>query len=115
MVRSDAREYRKRLIESKSAGGDWLPDLSYVEEGRERWLPEGSGFCRFPENCHSRVLLDYLRCEGYRCNATYWRAHNEDVGQVMEIIARHLGKDVNLYGIVGRLHDLDYLDRKSVV
>jgi hypothetical protein len=72
----------------------------------QEFLPEFEGFCRFPKNCPTNGQP--LQCAN-RCNARYWRDHNQGVARIMATIAHHLGADSELYYTAGLVHDLDYL------
>ena len=109
----------QRLRSQPNVVTRWIPDDSYVAACISRWLSDESGLCRFPQECKAKVAGNPQTCSGYRCDAPYWRGHNEDVGRIMVLIAPFVGGDSSQYRIAGLLHDVDYLqvphDRKDVI
>lgn len=67
----------------------------------KKFLPDGTHNCK-KMNCQIK------NCQS-RCGSHYWKDHGRTTQQLMELLARKIGEDEIVYGRVGFIHDLDYL------
>lgn len=77
-----------------------LPDF-LISELMQNFMPVGIKNCR-KDSC------EMTNCQS-RCGYQYWYEHGRITKQLMEKLAFKIGENEELYGMVGFIHDIDYL------
>ncbi|OBP13119.1 hypothetical protein A5320_19930 [Rheinheimera sp. SA_1] len=93
----ELREKIQKKTEEKYARGEVLEVLL------KKFATRVKRQCRNGKN-----LLHESSC-GCRCNDRYWNEHGDITKALMEEFAKITKESVEIYGLAGKIHDLDYL------
>ncbi len=64
---------------------------------------------RVKRQCRNVNSITHANSCGCRCNYIYWDEHGDMTKSLMEEFAKITNEPVEIYGLAGKIHDLDYL------